>query len=361
MSSRVVFDVSGHGYGHLAQAAPVIARLLEHPRAPRVVLRTRVDPRVVHGRLGREVEIIDHEVDVGMIMASPNAVRREASHRAHLAFHARWADSVARDAEALRGLGASLLVSNVGYRGLAAAAAAAIPALAFSSLDWARIYGHYCAHLPGARRVLGEMRAAYATAETFLSLEPGLGRHGMGRIERVGPIGQRGRPDREALAARAGARDGEAMILVSPGGIGSRLDLRRWPRAPSIRWIAPAALARGAPGTAALEDIDWPHVDVLASADAVVTKPGYGTFVDAACNSRPVVFAERPDWPEEPRLGRWLAARVPTARVSWGELVRGRIGNAVAAVLAARSGMTLEPAEPHGVETVAAAITALLG
>ncbi len=174
----------------------------------------------------------------------------------------------------------------------------------------------------------------------------------------MGPIGQRGRRDRDALAAMVGASPGEALVLLSPGGIASSLDLRRWPRRPSVRWIAPASIAREAPGTTALEAVGWPHVDVLASVDAVITKPGYGTFVDAACNARPLVYAERPDWPEEPRLGRWLAGRVPTATVRWEDLLRGRVAAALAAVLEAPPASA--PAAPTGIEDVARAVRARL-
>jgi len=353
----IVFDVSGHGYGHLAQSAPVIARLLEDAPAPRVVIRTSVPTAIVRDRLGTAIETVPHTTDVGMVMGSPNAVRAGPSHRAHVAFHAGWEASVERDARALDALGATLLVSNVGYRGLAAAAVAGVPSIAFSSLDWARIYAHYCADMPGARRVLSQMRAAYASARPFLSLEPGLGRHGFRAIERVGPIGARGERDREALAGLAGAAPGDALVLVTPGGIASAIDLRRWPRAPGVRWIAPAALAANAPGTASLESIGWRHVDVLASIDAVVTKPGYGTFVDSACNARPLLYTRRPDWPEEPRLGRWLAQRVPSATIAWSDLVRGRFRRRLETLLGAPP---TEPIEPTGIDEVAGTIKARL-
>ena len=38
-------------------------------------------------------------------------------------------------------------------------------------------------------------------------------------------------------------------------------------------------------------------IDVLASSDAVVTKIGYATFVEAACNGGGIKSAPRADWP----------------------------------------------------------------
>jgi UDP:flavonoid glycosyltransferase YjiC (YdhE family) len=49
-----------------------------------------------------------------------------------------------------------------------------------------------------------------------------------------------------------------------------------------------------------------PFADLLASCDALVTKPGYGSFVEAAVAGVPVLHLPRPDWPETPHLVRWL-------------------------------------------------------
>ena len=46
-------------------------------------------------------------------------------------------------------------------------------------------------------------------------------------------------------------------------------------------------------------------IDVLASSDAVVTKIGYATFVEAACNGVGIVSPPRADWPESGPLIEW--------------------------------------------------------
>ena len=46
----------------------------------------------------------------------------------------------------------------------------------------------------------------------------------------------------------------------------------------------------------------WGFPDLLSSVDAVVTKPGYATFVEAPAAGRPLVTLDRPEWPETPIL-----------------------------------------------------------
>jgi UDP-N-acetylglucosamine:LPS N-acetylglucosamine transferase len=54
------------------------------------------------------------------------------------------------------------------------------------------------------------------------------------------------------------------------------------------------------------ETLGLPYVDALWSCDALICKPGYGSFVEAACAGVPVLYLERQGWPEVPYLVRWL-------------------------------------------------------
>jgi hypothetical protein len=45
-------------------------------------------------------------------------------------------------------------------------------------------------------------------------------------------------------------------------------------------------------------------VDVIAAADVVVTKPGYGTVSELILNQVPSLWVSRPGFAEEPILGR---------------------------------------------------------
>lgn len=74
------------------------------------------------------------------------------------------------------------------------------------------------------------------------------------------------------------------------------------------------------------------HTDLLRSCDALIGKPGYGTFVEAACNQTPVLYLPREDWPEQPYLVEWLERRVPLVAVTATALRRGELKDALRAV-----------------------------
>jgi UDP:flavonoid glycosyltransferase YjiC (YdhE family) len=79
----------------------------------------------------------------------------------------------------------------------------------------------------------------------------------------------------------------------------------------------------------AFADTGLAYADMLASVDALVTKPGYGSFVEAVGSGVPVLYLPRPDWPEAPYLIDWLRAHGNALEIGEAELRAGRIGAAL--------------------------------
>ncbi len=347
---RLLAAISAHGYGHLAQTGPVLAALrrrlpgLElavwcaHPRA---VLERWIAPPFAHRR---------EPCDVGMLMHDALRVDRPASLQAHRAFHARWEARVEMEARRLAADPPDLLLANVPYLPLAAAARAGVPAVALGSIHWHAIFAAYLGEDPAAGPILAQMAAAYGSARAFLRLEPGLPAP-PGVPERpVGPVARRGR--RRALGPA-----GERRVLVGLGGIPTRLPVARWPRLPGLRWLLPAEHHVARPDASSLEALGLPFIDALASADALVTKVGYGSLVEAVCNGTPVLYVPRGDWPEEGPLTAWARARGRARPVAWEALAAGRLGEALEALLAAPAP---PPPAPRGAEEAAAQLAGWL-
>jgi L-arabinokinase len=95
------------------------------------------------------------------------------------------------------------------------------------------------------------------------------------------------------------------------------------------------------------------YLDLVAAADVVVTKPGYGIVTDAiACRTR-MVYTERGDFPEYPILVEGMARWLPAVHVSNADLLGGHLRPALDAVLAAPFP---EPPRMDGAEVAARAL-----
>ena len=73
------------------------------------------------------------------------------------------------------------------------------------------------------------------------------------------------------------------------------------------------------------EPLGLPFTDLLCSVDAVLTKPGYGTFTEAAYNGVPVLYMRRENWPEQDCLIDWLQRNVRCAEISESQLADGQL------------------------------------
>ncbi len=315
--------ISAHGYGHLAQTAPVLNALCERIPELQLTVRCGLSHAVLSRRIAGTFVHQRVEDDFGMVMHSALAVDVAASAARYAAFHAAWERRVAGVARELEQAAPDLILADIPYLTLAAAARAGIPALAMCCLNWADIYGHYCHQLPEAGRIREQMLAAYNKAQVFLRTEPAMPMPGLDNLQDIGPVALTGVARRAEINQRCNIGADERLVLVAMGGIAFRPPLERWPATPGVRYVMQRDWQAARDDVLVLEELGMPFADVLASCDAVLTKPGYGTFVEAACAGVPLLYVPREDWPEEPWLVRWLERELPCAAVPRSELDAG--------------------------------------
>ena len=126
---------------------------------------------------------------------------------------------------------------------------------------------------------------------------------GLENLRDIGPVARVGCNRRKEIIAR---ENEHRLVLVAMGGIEFRLPMENWPRIDGVHWLVPRAWNIERDDVSSLEQCGLSFSDVLASCDAVLTKPGYGTFAEAACAGIPVLYVSRRNWPEEPYLVQWL-------------------------------------------------------
>lgn len=327
---HLLVDISAHGFGHVGQTAPVVNELAQRVPGLRVTLRTAAPGYLLKQRFRCDFQHIPAAFDFGMQMANAVDVEAEKSAAAYRAFHADWEGKVGREAHTLRALEPDLLLANVPYLSLAAAHVAGVSAVAMCSLNWADIYRHYCEGDAASRTIHAQMLAAYNSAECFFKMQPAMPMPDFINTRSINPVVQAGVNRRLQLAAKLHLEEVEKLVLVAMGGMDFRLPVEHWPSLPGIRWIIPQAWGVERENTIILESLGLPFCDVLASCDAVLTKPGYGMFVEAACAGIPVLYVTRRDWPEEPYLVNWLNQHGVCVEVERGRLQKGELGDVLA-------------------------------
>lgn len=304
---HLLVDISFHGYGHVSQVAPVLKAL--HALRPelQITVRTMAPESMLRQRLSCNFTHIQTALDFGMVMSSAVDIEIPQSAAAYRAFHSNWNTRIQDEAAAMRKLKPDLLLADIPYLSLAAAQHAGIPAVALCSLNWADVYQHYCNGNHFDPDIHSEIIAAYQSAQCFLQPQPSMPMPELRNTRRIAPIARIGQANRARIDQHHNqATAGKKLILVGMGGMEFRLPMLHWPRLPDVHWLVPAAWGIQRDDISTFDAIGMPFSDLLASSDAVLTKPGYGTFSEAACAGVALFSLKRPDWPEEPYLVSWL-------------------------------------------------------
>ncbi len=393
---HLVVSISGHGFGHVAQTAPILNLLHERMPQLRITVRSAVPTEHLRSRILAPFTHLPDDSDIGMVMSSALDVRVAESCAAYREFHTKWNERVAAEATMLRELKADFVFSNVGYLSLAGAQRAGIPNAALCSLNWADIYRHYCGDASDSVRadpstapargtpvvapplrddpsagsgqtdgvlcdqtIAKQIRDCYANADAFLRATPGMSMNSLPNLIPVSPIAAIGTNRRAELNQRLKLSTGEKLVLISLGGIASRLPIERWPRIDGVRWLVQQSWQVEHPDAIILETLQTKNFcpgtrmsfcDLLASSDALICKPGYGSFVEAACSGVPVLYVSRADWPESPALITWLQQYGLCREVSRDALKQGDVAEVLKELW---NTQRPDPVIPEGGEQVA--------
>jgi len=333
---HLLVAISSHGFGHAMQALSVVNALRQRLPGLRITLRTQVSEHFLSGRLAGDFELLPVASDLGMCMQSAVDIDLAASAKAYADFHTNWSDKVVAEAKALIATQADLILADIPYLTLAGAQLAGIPAVALCSLNWADIYWHYCAEQPKAGQIHQQMLAAYQGTELFLQPEPTMPMTDLMNTRLISPLATMGTNYRAWINEQLSIRPDQYLILVAMGGIEMSLSIQNWPPMPGVSLLVPATWQVQRPDIFSWEHLNIAFIDLLCSCDAIIAKPGYGTFTEAVCNGIPLLYLERPDWPETIFLESWLKKHGQAQSVTRAELESGAIMDNLKSLLAAK-------------------------
>ena len=238
------------------------------------------------------------------------------------------------EAEFLRGEGADLVVADIPSIPLEAAAEAGLPAVAVGNFSWDWIYAPFAERDPRWLRVINLFEQGYRQARLLLKLPFSPAMPVFARHVDIPLLAKPGRDRRAELAAATGADPARRWVLLSFTTLGWSEDaLRRVEALETVEFFAVKPLDW--PGRRNIHAVDrrrFGFSDVLASADAVVTKPGFGILSDCVANAKPIIYAEREDFIEYPLLERELKRFLPNVHIPAADLYAGRLGEALTAI-----------------------------
>jgi hypothetical protein len=198
--------------------------------------------------------------------------------------------------------------------------------VALCSLSWDAVLELYAK--PGdaeEKTIIQHIRDAYAGADCLIRPAPGVAVTAFLTVMDVGPICEPHPPKTRELRAVLGVPESDCLVLVGFGGIAQKeLPFSTLESMAPFQFILDADVPPGMTRALSTKTLAWPFHTLLSSVDLIMTKPGYGTIVEAVALEKPVVYVRRYRFVDEQSLVDHLHRYGRGAELSMEDFLAGR-------------------------------------
>jgi len=340
--ASVVFYISGHGFGHASREVEVINQLGAARPDLTVVLRTAVSQSLLDRTLRTPVIRLDGPCDTGVIQRDSVTHDDEATVREAAAFHATMAERVEAEIGRLAPFGVRAIVGDIPPMAFDVATRLCVPSIAIANFTWDWIYEWYDAPLREAPGLLEHIRRSYRQATHALELPLSGGFEVFPRVTPLPFIARHSALTRIEARRALGLDPARPVALLSFGGYGlhrlaiDALDcLQEWTVLLTDRitnpGTRPSPFVRLIPETAFSGGLRYE--DLVAAADVVVTKPGYGIISECIAHHTAMLYTSRGHFREYDVMVKQMPALMRCRFIEQADLFAGRWNDALTALM----------------------------
>jgi len=350
LAQAIVFYISGHGFGHASRSIEVINAILAARPETRVGVRTSTPRWLFDLTVKGKVTYGSLECDTGVVQSDALTLDEADSIRRASAFHSDMVTRAASETRVLRELGAGLIVGDIPPLAFAVGASAGIASIGLGNFTWDWIYADY-PRVRLAPSLLPTIRGAYAKASMALRLPMSGGFESFSNVRDIPFIARHASLPRERVCKLLKLPTDKPIVLASFGGFdvsGIDGDALAKSKKYTMVMTATASLVRGRRDTPAvgkkgslvtineesMYNSGVRYEDLLAAADAVVTKPGYGIVSECIANDTAVLYTSRGHFPEYDVLLEEMPKYLRSAFISHDDLFAGKWDSALDTLLA---------------------------
>jgi hypothetical protein len=335
----IVAYVSGHGFGHATRVGEVLREVREREPGIPLAVVTSGPEALYQEAIAGAFDFRTQECDLGLVQRGALVFDLEATAARWRRFAQGYGALVEAEAAWLGRAGARVVLGDIPPLAFDAAAAAGVPGVGLANFSWDWVYRHFSRAEPLLAKAALAAAAAYGRACLLLEL-PFAGDLAAFRERQAIPlVARRPHGGREEMRRMLKLPEGP-LVLLSFGGLGlPGFEARVLEDLDGIHFLLEAD-AETLPGNVtALRRNAWRalglgYQDLVAAADVVVSKPGYGIVTDAIAARTRLVYTERGDFPEYPILVAEMGRYLPCGHVSNADLLVGRLESPIRAVLA---------------------------
>jgi hypothetical protein len=320
---KIAWFVSPHGFGHAARASAVMAAIQHLRPDVRFEIFTLVPEwffrEALEGGYGYHEQI----TDIGLVQKTaleedlPATLQKLSTF---LPFEGQPLDDLVRQ---VKGLGCSLLVSDISPLGIVVASRLGLLSILMENFTWDWIYEGYLDQAPGFRPYLAYLRTIFQSASFHIQTEPVCQPSPFASLQ-TAPVGRSPRSAGVEIRKRLKIPEQGTMILVTLGGVNTRLPFyRQLPHQPNVFFVIPGGSERfERQGNLILlpHHSDYYHPDLVHASDAIIGKAGYSTVAEAYWAGIPFAYISRPLFREAQFLADFIQEQLGGFEIDLAEI-----------------------------------------
>jgi L-arabinokinase len=322
---HVAFYITGHGFGHATRMGAVANAMAAQIPALRLTVVSTTPEWLIRLDFPAATALRRLALDVGVVQHDSIRLDQVATLRAYAHLLERLPGLIRDEVEYLRRDAVDLVVGDIPPAAFPIARSAGVPGVGIGNFTWDWIYAEYVSAHPSYRDMLDRIREAYAAGQCLLRLPFHGPCDAFRRIQDIPLIARPSRRPREEVRAILGLDASRPVVLLSFGGfeiqgidfdrvegLGDYLFLTTYALPRPLRNVQFVRLANG---------LRYP--DLVAQADAVLTRPGYGIVSECLVNRTRMLYTPRPGFAEYGSLVAGLERDGVSAPLSNDDLLAG--------------------------------------
>ena len=321
---HLCFSITAHGFGHAAISCSVINRIMLNYPHVKISVMTLLSQNYIESRLIGKFDYHNVGHDFGMLMFSAISVDIKNSRTKYQHLYDNWQASVDTEKQLLKAINPDILISNISPISLDAAHQLNIKTASVAPFNWAQIYQAYCLDESyETQTTYQKMNSVYQAVDKCFKPLPFVPLPSGNEIT-IASINDQPIADLAFLLQQLPA-DTKKIGLVALGGLAFAIDFKKWPKIKGLHWLVDQEIPAQRTDMSAIKSLNIGFLQLVASSDFIITKPGYGTYCEIASLASQkkirVMSLVRPDWPETPYLNDFLSRRVPFIEIDKQQLV----------------------------------------
>jgi len=331
----LAYYITSHGFGHAVRSFEIIRSLRRKAPGVRIVLVSDLPEFLLEQVRDPGVFFRRKKADLGLVQLDSLRFDLEATFLSVREMYQNRGVLVDEELEFLEKTGVRLLVSDVGFLPLVAAARAGIPAVAVGNFTWHWIYESYAREDPRWAPLVEWVGGCYRRCSLFLRLPM----HGEDPewsegVEDVPLVARRARLSPNEVRKILGCPPDRKLYLIAFGALDLSPEAQRRleERKEALFLYRHPLRFDFANGRSVDSCEQLSYADLVGAVDAVVTKPGYGIVSDCLAHGTPMIYTDRGFFIEYEVLVREIRRHLTWAYLSSDDLVAGNWSPALEAI-----------------------------